>query len=106
MVLFQRSALAKNYLLANRLFSTSNKRSFAELIRTIERPMKKTTHADQAGTTKFWKYAFFLAALPAVALVKLNIDLYEDHHPPRPEFKEFEYLRKRAKVFENLLLKT
>jgi hypothetical protein len=41
---------------------------------------------------------FFFVALPTIALIKLNIELFEDHHPPRPEFREYEYLRKRTKV--------
>lgn len=46
-----------------------------------------------------WRNLFLLGGLPAILLVNANIILFEEHHPKRPDFAPFEYMRKRQKVY-------
>ncbi len=46
-----------------------------------------------------WRNLFFLAGIPAIALVNLNCFYFEEQHPPRPEFLPYEHMRKRSKRF-------
>ncbi len=46
MVLFQRNAITKGYLLAYRSFSTTKSNSFAELIKQLPKPYPKVPHPE------------------------------------------------------------
>ena len=45
-----------------------------------------------------WRNLFIFGGIPAIILINANIILFEDHHPKRPEFRPYEYMRKRTKV--------
>lgn len=45
-----------------------------------------------------WRNLFFLAGIPAIALVNVNCFYFEEQHPARPDFKPYEHMRKRSKV--------
>jgi hypothetical protein len=53
-----------------------------------------------------WRNLFIFAGIPVIALVNVNIELFEEHHPKRPDFKPYEYLRKRTKVSFKQMLST
>ncbi|CAH1801841.1 unnamed protein product, partial [Owenia fusiformis] len=57
-----------------------------------------------AGGGTFWKKLSLLIALPGVALCYVNAEIKEkEHHDhPRPEFKAYQHLRLRTKVFLQL----
>jgi hypothetical protein len=44
---------------------------------------------------------FFVAAIPAIILVNINVEFFEEHHPKRADFRPYEYMRKRQKVIRN-----
>ena len=46
-----------------------------------------------------WRNLFFLAAIPAIALVNINVEFFEEKHPKRVDFHPYEYMRKRQKKF-------
>jgi hypothetical protein len=119
MVLFAKSALTKAYLLSQRTLTTTKANNFAYLIKSVAQPFKKLPHPDHVKGrhlnifklnlhfyynisltpgVSMWRNLFLLAGIPAILLINANIMLFEDHHPKRPEFKPYEYMRKRQKV--------
>ena len=99
MVLFAKSALTKAYLMSSRAFSTTPSNSFAYMIKSLSKPSPKVPHPTHVKSVNMWRNLFFLAALPAIALVNINVEFFEEHHPKRADFKPFEYMRKRQKKF-------
>ncbi len=98
MVLFRTSAITRTYLSAYRTFSTTNKKQFAELIKTLPRPHPKVPHPEHVAGIALWKKLTFFAAVPAVLLITGSVAFLDDHHPKRPEFIPYEYMRRRIKV--------
>ena len=98
MVLFRANAITKSYLLAYRTFSTTNKKQFAELIKTLPKPVPKLPVPEHIPSVGLWKNLTFFAAIPAVLLITGSCYFLDDHHPKRPEFVPYEYMRRRLKV--------
>jgi hypothetical protein len=123
MVLFVKNAATKAHLLANRAFSTTQSNSFAYLIKNIPKPgpkvpfphhvkckqiavFKKSIVIVSPNNSFFlilkavnmWKYLTIFAAIPALILVNINVQFFEEHYPKRAAFRPYEYMRKRQKV--------
>lgn len=97
-MLFARNALNQAYLLSSRSLTVSQRNSFAYLIRTLSRPGPKVPHPTHVKSVNMWRNMFILAAIPAILLVNINVQFFEEHHPKRADFHPYEYMRKRQKV--------
>ena len=127
MVLFAKNAVTKSYLFGQRLANSAGAqpaRNFSYLIKSLPRPenFRKLPHPDHVKGiiykfrrlivdllteltslncflgVSLWRNVFFLAGLPAVLLVNINISFFEDHFPKRADFHAYEYKHKRTKV--------
>ena len=103
-MLFTKSVATKAYLLSQRAFSTTNPSNFSYLIKSLPKTVPKLPHPGHVKSVNLWRNLFIVAGIPALLLINYNIEFLEDHHPPRPEFHPYEYMRKRAKVIYFVLL--
>lgn len=113
MVLFAKSALTRAVLAQKRQFSymikelpkTPTKVPFPSHVKGSSQRTKKELSLllnkwfrISIKGVAMWKNLFFLAGIPAIALVNVNCFYFEEQHPARPEFKPYEHMRKRSKV--------
>lgn len=103
-MLFTKSVATKAYLLSQRAFSTTNPSNFSYLIKSLPKTVPKLPHPGHVKSVNLWRNLFIVAGIPALLLINYNIEFLEDHHPPRPEFHPYEYMRKRTKVIFFVLL--
>ena len=97
MVLFKTNSITRS-LIAYRKFATTNANKFADLIKVLPKPVPRLPHPEHVSGVALWKKLTFFAAIPAVILISCSVAFLDDHHPKRPEFVPYEYMRRRTKV--------